>query len=666
MPRNKWTVMFFFASDNTLSPVIVSQLKAIKEAGFQENTEVLVYFDPSERGVPSHIYNVNRERKKRRLERSKDNAALSRNIIGDGEDPFVHNLTEDDIKRDDTIVRSRPAARRVFEALEHPDEISAREALKLFLDFCRENNQADHYILVLVGHGVVVANDAFLSDENPVSSITLKELGETLGDFSRAVKDDGNTFELLAMHSCSMSAIEVAYELKGTAKLMIASEAISYVNSWPHRQLLKKLFKTVERAEEEGVSPDIPELMEKLFFLSFFNAVDFSISGYPLDLALCNLEAEENFTALSRELPKLVQRLKDSVKDGGRGRELIQLAHLEAQSYWGESYTDLFDFCRCLSRRCDESLSSGYGQTAGLEELSAACAAVMECLEPRGSAEPELAATYQAALKKRQQQPKAAVETLEELAAKKLERESRFKKLVIRADSFGSAYQYSHGLSVYFPWAEPVENVGNGRGDRLSKRKAQGVKKALESSTDEKVRELLEGFLNRSKGILERYGEYAFTTELKTEEEDNSWLSFLKTYFDATRREKTRFMEDHPGAAEAGRNGDNPAQRLEGGDVTIDIPDSVATVGAVANASLTSVALDPPKDSPSSGLACICTTVKNYPTVRRTLPVPRDMADVAEWRASKKMSRECSESGCYIITGGPQKTAAPPSEAPYD
>ena len=58
----EWTLMFFFAGDNALSPVIVSQLKAIKDAGFQENIDVVVHFDPNEKGTPTRIYDVNRER----------------------------------------------------------------------------------------------------------------------------------------------------------------------------------------------------------------------------------------------------------------------------------------------------------------------------------------------------------------------------------------------------------------------------------------------------------------------------------------------------------------------------------------------------------------------------------------------------------------------------
>src|SRR5882757_9148431 len=80
--RNEWTIMFFFASDNALSALIVSQLKAIKDAGFQENTEVLVHFDSNEPGVPTRIFNVNSTRK---------SVGQSKTAVGDGTDPFIHD-----------------------------------------------------------------------------------------------------------------------------------------------------------------------------------------------------------------------------------------------------------------------------------------------------------------------------------------------------------------------------------------------------------------------------------------------------------------------------------------------------------------------------------------------------------------------------------------------
>jgi len=46
-PLREWTVMFYFASDNPLAPAIVSQLKAIKNAGYHPDINVVAQFDPN-------------------------------------------------------------------------------------------------------------------------------------------------------------------------------------------------------------------------------------------------------------------------------------------------------------------------------------------------------------------------------------------------------------------------------------------------------------------------------------------------------------------------------------------------------------------------------------------------------------------------------------------
>src|SRR5437660_8159363 len=57
--RKEWTVMFYFASDNPLAPGIVSQLKALKQAGFHREVNVIARFDPDVENTPAHVFDVN-------------------------------------------------------------------------------------------------------------------------------------------------------------------------------------------------------------------------------------------------------------------------------------------------------------------------------------------------------------------------------------------------------------------------------------------------------------------------------------------------------------------------------------------------------------------------------------------------------------------------------
>lgn len=518
-PDNEWTLMFFLAGDNQLAPLMVAELKAIKAAGFQRNTSVLVHFDPNELGAPTRIFNVNRERKK---DATDDN-------IGDGTDSFVTNMVEDCVTPAELDANGGEASMALRVGLEKPDTLSVADSLTNFLGFCRENHRAKHYMLFLIGHGMVVGNDAFLPDENPVAALTLKEMGDILQGFATTVRDEGGAFELLGLHSCSMSSVEVAYQLKGTANFMIASQGLSYMGSWPYRQFLKKTLNTIRRAKEgdaevltSGGKLDVRALARKLFFHVLHNARDFDMAGYSADLSLCSLRSEhvDDLTVPLRALVGLLLEgldfdegwAADKKREHERVKDLVLLAHLKSQSYWQESYTDLYDFCKCLAEICDP-------QDARQKDIVTACQGVME----------------------------------------------KVARPLVRSLHFGSHYQYSHGLSVYFPWSRPVE--------------------VLKDDGKSQV-----------KGTLERYKEYAFTADMGA---GQSWLDFLQRYFDRTQR-RSRIKED--------------GLPLEKQD-EYEKASRGATSGPLGNGTPAgSLGPPPPSGKPTvaTGVGCSCPTIKNF------------------------------------------------------
>lgn len=433
----KWTLMFFFASDNNLSSSMLYQLKAIKTAGYQVDTNVLVHFDPHERGVPSMIFEINKMEKQ----------GKQKSKIGDDEDPVVRDLAGDQVEPE--IIDDRFTRRST-----DLDHRSAEEALTHFLNFCRKYYPADQYMLFLVGHGLVVGSDAFLPDENPRTGISLVELGDILLDFRTKIRKNDGVFELIGMHSCSMSAVEVAYQLKGTANYMMGSEGLSFVGAWPYRQMLQKIFCAIEKKRKV----DVPELMRSLHELCLHNSADFIFAGYSSDLCLISLDPKR-VEALTTPLEKLTEALHAGLSDD-RGRELILLAHWKSQSYFQELYTDLYDFCLCLMESCNES---DYSRVQKF--MKSACESMIEVLTPEKTGEKPLGP-------------------------------------IMQADFFGPDCQYSHGLSIYFPWTRPVEDA--------------------------------------REHFIRNYQTYAFVTELS----GASWLHFLEAYFRRTLRPKRELVFD--------------------------------------------------------------------------------------------------------------------------
>ena len=69
---------------------MISQLKAITDAGFQKDTNVVVYFDPNCNGMNARIFDVNKKAREFFKEEYGEETS-----IGDGKDPYVRNIEED-------------------------------------------------------------------------------------------------------------------------------------------------------------------------------------------------------------------------------------------------------------------------------------------------------------------------------------------------------------------------------------------------------------------------------------------------------------------------------------------------------------------------------------------------------------------------------------------
>jgi len=254
-------------------------------------------------------------------------------------------------------------------------------------------------------------------------------------------------------------------------------------------------------------------------------------------------------------LQKLVKKLKEKLTRVSVVKDLVLLAHWESQSFFEENYTDLDDFCRCLTNQCEDTVEMlrtssplENGLIQDLAEVSRDCEAVTKVLD----------------------------------VIKSNKRDARFKGLVIHSDNFGSLYQYARGLSVYFPWSEPLDD-----------------QPALAEPEDaERGQQIQPG---RSRSILEKYGAYAFTKDFG----DDSWLNFLKTYFKETkrtsRREEDKSMFDE--FLDTGLDGSSLTNLINRAEETFF---SGLTLAPKKTPEL--------KKTPETGDSCTCPSIKNFPT----------------------------------------------------
>jgi hypothetical protein len=436
--RKKWTLMFYFAGDNTLDTGMIRLLKDLKEAGWHEDVNVIVQFDPSTAGVPAYTLEINRHQP-----RQPPGHPLFGSVLADALPPD--------------------------EAPDISDQTNAGNALKKFLGFCAACYPAERYMLFLVGHGLPVAGLLMLRDENPPSHVTVPKLGSVLKNIPRNSKDEP-CLELVSFHSCSISALEVAYQMQGRANYLLASQSSSFMGSWPYERMLRRFFQAVN----DGTDGDVCALAEDFHSYCTEHNEDMAQIGFPFEVTLCDLR---QLPKLRKPLERLVSALvtqmtagMDGCRLGASVTDLIVHAHWEAQSYWGEWYTDLSDFCAVLKRKCKQQREFlaqwGHPQEevkTVLSHIEKACAGVVDVLS-NDSEEAE--------------------------------------RIIRRAHFVGPDFQYSHGLSVYFPWAEP----------------------------------------ERADILADYRDKYKLVKEFKP---GASWLDFLVTYFDATMR-APRNLEGQP------------------------------------------------------------------------------------------------------------------------
>jgi len=492
LPTREWTVMFFLATDNPLASGAVAQLKAMKSAGYHPEVNVIAQYDPNQEGMPVHIFEVNKMEKR-----------MNPNTVNIGfgvNDSLVRNLLADKLwtrQVNDSVQESLQGHFR-FEAPAPTKTMSEdrnpKESLERFLNFCRRKYPARHYILFLIGHGMAVGDDLFLFDEHgsvkkgdsQPRSLLLKDLGQILENFKTHEQGKGK-LELVAFHSCSMSGVEVASELKNKARYMLASQGTSYLNSYPYRQILIRLFsetslpwfpqaevktngfsetlktkngkakaklaagsalrhsglsqvgvlQQVVQYEESGLEDltkqkktgtngnhlkigqpitelDLKTLMISIFQRCLYNSYDFQLAGYSSDLTLCDLK---QVGKLEKQVANLVKVLREGLKSAADDPVLtdrLLLAHLEAQSFYEEKYTDLYDFCLRLRARCHGARS----KKVDLKAISDACYEVMQVLK-RGAPGDDFG-------------------------------------IIVRSEFNGAASQYAHGFSIFFPWSKPI------------------------------------------------------------------------------------------------------------------------------------------------------------------------------------------------------------------
>jgi hypothetical protein len=252
--------------------------------------------------------------------------------------------------------------------------MSQKEVLQGFLNEVYKNPQykADHYALILWGHGPELLLQPGAS--NPTGDRRMYLTPEALGDVLRKSLN-GRQLDIVAFDACFMSMFEMAYELKGLAKYMVASQDEVPDASFPYGDLVK-LF----RRYGNGPLPSLLEDGLKAYVGAYADCICNVNTGMrPVTLSVLDLENSDD---LKDAVTSLACALLKAKSEAGLA-DLLMEARKSSRDYATGLYVDLHDFCTKLSGLLNQpDAEKRWKEIQGgcRKEIQGACGKVLKAL----------------------------------------------------------------------------------------------------------------------------------------------------------------------------------------------------------------------------------------------------------------------------------------------
>jgi hypothetical protein len=407
MSDKEWTIMIYMAGDNNLSvdmAYAMEQIKSVAADGV-ESPNLFVYYDGNSPAIPT--------------------------LYCDFTDPHKPKY-----------VRSYKVDDKLYYVPAKPNENAADwRSVVNFVDWCVNRVEVDNggktthgrrarrYALIFSGHSLGFQDIGLFKDETSGKSLKMEDLYKGLIRIvsEKKVLEDvaedcalegelydrltkkllGQKLDILGFDSCVMGMLEVGYQFREVAETMIASEGSVPSAGWTYAKILGCLTRGKENKYGGGGAKKVAER----FVRQFIESQDsYTVGGVSVDLAAWDLGQMDD---LADEFDSLSEALVECFRDEGsrlyeRMERAVLMVHWKCQSYMYDQNVDLGDFCELLDREC---------------------ALIADDLDGD------------------------ELERLKEVRARCEDVSRRLRRMVILSGFSGGLYQYSNGISVFFPWS---------------------------------------------------------------------------------------------------------------------------------------------------------------------------------------------------------------------
>jgi hypothetical protein len=298
--KSKWTVMIYMAGDNDLDPAALDDIGELARVGSSDDVNVLV-----------------------QLDRDKDLMTRRFRITKGG-----------GYKKD---------------CIETFGETNSGDP-KVLLDFINWSigkYPADRYFLVLWNHGsgwwdepdrafkLIKRNIAY-DDSSGGDSLDNQELKNVL---TRVTQGIGKRVDMIGMDACLMTMVEVAYQLRESAIVMVGSEIEEPGDGWPYEEVIG-----IVRNKPRSAAATMARKIVSAYISSYQG------SGQSVTQSALNLEKiEEVVKALDAFSKELITGLDGAEKDDLL--KAIGSSWEQSPRFFWDSYVDLYRFAKLLRDR---------------------------------------------------------------------------------------------------------------------------------------------------------------------------------------------------------------------------------------------------------------------------------------------------------------------------
>jgi hypothetical protein len=223
--RKKWTILQYSAADNNLESDMVQDVIDMEKVGSDNNTSLVVQIDRGKH--PSEMSGAWRGCRRYFLNKSTGGNEITSPVL---QDMGQVNMAD-------------PGT------------------LKDFIVWGMKSYPAEHYILIISDHG-----DAWRGAIEDGSAggdfMSMKKIGKALAD---ARKETKQGIDIIGFDACLMAGAEVAYEIKDSGALMIASQESEGADGWPYTKILtEKVLQIIQQALISKITISPKELAVKI------------------------------------------------------------------------------------------------------------------------------------------------------------------------------------------------------------------------------------------------------------------------------------------------------------------------------------------------------------------------------------------------------------------